>query len=241
MSFGCHRTKTEAETRENPWVSASEKLFEFDGSRRFARKIIEYAVYALYFVDDAVHALLEYFERDVRHFCGHEIVGFDGTQYDSVVVGTEVTHDADRADVCQGSEVLVDLTIQAGLCDLLAVDSVGILYNAYLLRGYLADDTYTETRARERLTVYEILRQAELEADTTNLILEEEAQRLDDLLELDILWQAADIVMRLDHGALAEAGLYDVRIDGALAEEIDRTDLLRLTLVLMGSDPIKFF
>ena len=26
--------KKEAETRENPWVSASEKLFEFDGFRR---------------------------------------------------------------------------------------------------------------------------------------------------------------------------------------------------------------
>ena len=195
MSFGCHRTKKEAETRENPWVSASKKLFEFDGSRRFARKIVEYAVYALYFVDDAVHALLEYFERDVRHFCGHEIVGFDSTQYDGIVVGTEVTHDADGADVRERCEVLVDLTIETGLRDLLAVDGIGILYDAHLLWGYFTDDTYAETRARERLTVYEILRQSELETDTTNLILEEEAQRLDDLLELDILWQATDIVM----------------------------------------------
>ena len=175
MSFGCHRTKKEAETHENPWVSASKKLFEFDGSRRFARKIVEYAVYALYFVDDAVHALLEYFERDVRHFCGHEIVGFNGTQYDSVVVGTEVTHDADGADVCQGSEVLVDLTVHAGLRDLLTINGVGILYDPYLLRGDLTDDTYAEAWAWERLTVYEILRQSELETDTTNLILEEEA------------------------------------------------------------------
>ena len=32
MSFPSN--KKEAETRENPWVSASKKLFEFDGSRR---------------------------------------------------------------------------------------------------------------------------------------------------------------------------------------------------------------
>ena len=116
-----------AETRINTGFFKQLDLFHLNRPRWFAGQIIEYPVHVIHLVDDAVHALLEYFERDVRHFCGHEIVGFDGTQYDSVVVGTEITHDADGADVRERCEVLVDLTVHAGLRDLLTVDGVGIL------------------------------------------------------------------------------------------------------------------
>ena len=69
-------------------------LLQFYGSRRFARKIEHYAVDALNFVDNAVHAGLKYLERYVAAFCGHEVAGVDGAKYNSVVVGAEIAHNA---------------------------------------------------------------------------------------------------------------------------------------------------
>ena len=62
LSFGCHQTKKVAETHGNPSVSTTLKLFQLYRSRRFTCEIIEYSVYALYLIYDAVIvAILAYF------------------------------------------------------------------------------------------------------------------------------------------------------------------------------------
>ena len=64
--------------------------------------------------------------------------------------------------------------------------------------------------------------QAELLADHPDLVLEQLAQRLDEL-ELEVLGQAAHVVVGLDvGGAGAAAGLDHVRVEGALDQELDR-------------------
>ena len=50
----------------------------------------------------------------------------------------------------------------------------------------------------------------------TDLVLEEHPQGLDDLLEVHIVGQAAHVVVALDDGGVAGAGLDHVGIDGAL-------------------------
>ena len=62
-----------------------------------------------------------------------------------------------------------------------------------------------EAGAREGLAPDEPLGQAELGADGADLVLEQHAQRLDQL-ELEVLGQAADVVVGLDRrGAVAAA------------------------------------
>ena len=65
------------------------------------------------------------------------------------------------------------------------------------LRRHFADDADGEARAGEGLAADDLVRQAELEADGTHLVLEQVAQRLDDL-QHHVLRQPADVVVRLD-------------------------------------------
>ena len=94
---------------------------------------------------------------------------------------------------------------QAGLCQLLAEDGVGIAQRcrAFSLRD-LAHDADGKARAGEGLAHDQIFGQAQLAAELTHLVLEEQAQRLDDLLEVDIVGKAADIVVALDDGGIAQ-------------------------------------
>ena len=87
------------------------------------------------------------------------------------------------------------------------------------LAGDLADDPDREPGPRERMAPDHRLRQAELLADPADLVLEQHPQRLHEL-EVDLLGQAADVVVRLDLGrhARVAAGLDHVRVERALDE-----------------------
>ena len=83
---------------------------------------------------------------------------------------------------------------------------------------------------RERLAPDQALGQPELGADGADLVLEQRAQRLDEL-ELEVVGQAADVVVGLDRRrAGAAAGLDDVGVQRALHEEARVADLRRLLL-----------
>ena len=89
--------------------------------------------------------------------------------------------------------------------------------------GDLAQDAHTEARARERVAVHHLGGQAEFEADAAHFVFEQLAQRLDQL-QLHVLGQATDVVVALDDMRLAglgAGGLDDIRVDGALREELD--------------------
>ena len=89
-----------------------------------------------------------------------------------------------------------------------------------LVGGDLADDAHAEARARERLAPDDLLGQAELLADPADLVLEQVAERLDEL-EVHVFGEAADVVVRLDGGRLgAAAGLDDVGVERALDQEV---------------------
>ena len=96
----------------------------------------------------------------------------------------------------------------------------------------LADDPDREAGAGERLAQDHRLGQAQLEADLADLVLEQVAQRLDQL-EPQVGRQPADVVVGLDLlGGLGLRGgrLDDVRVERALGQEVDPPELGGLLL-----------
>ena len=103
-----------------------------------------------------------------------------------------------------------------------AGDRVRLAEQLETLTGNLADDADAEAWPRKRLAADDDLGQAELAADRAHLVLEQGAQRLDEL-ELQVFGQPADVVVALDvGGAGAAARLDDVGVERALHEEVDR-------------------
>ena len=98
---------------------------------------------------------------------------------------------------------------------------VGAAQGVQAVGGDLADDPDGQSRARERLARNDFLGQAELATHRADLVLEQQPQRLDEL-ELQVVGQAADIVVALDvGGARSAAGLDDIGIQRALHQELD--------------------
>ena len=86
---------------------------------------------------------------------------------------------------------------------------------------------------------HHLARQAELETEAAHFVLEQLAQRLDEL-ELHLLGQAADVVMRLDDVRLAgraARGLDHVGIDRALREPAHAFELVRFFVEHFDEQP----
>lgn len=81
-------------------------LLKFNRRWGFGGAVVEDAVYAFDFVDDAVGDGLKEGPREGGAFGGHEVGGKDGPEGDGVVVSAAIAHDADRAQVGEGGEVL---------------------------------------------------------------------------------------------------------------------------------------
>ena len=88
--------------------------------------------------------------------------------------------------------------LEACLCDLLAVDGIGILNDLDLLGCDLSDDSYSKAWAWEWLTEYQVLWDSKLKAGLANLVLEEKTEWLHDLLEIYIVRKSAYVVVGLD-------------------------------------------
>ena len=90
----------------------------------------------------------------------------------------------------QHDRALPDVAVEAGLGKLLTCDGISFAQQVKTFLGDFADDADAETRTREWLTPDNLIRQTEFGANGAHLILEQGAQRLDEL-EFDVLRQAA--------------------------------------------------
>ena len=127
----------------------------------------------------------------------HGIAGVDRTDHDRPVIAALSVTDAGRPEVGHDGEVLPDLPGQAVLCKFLAQDGVRLSDGLKAVTRDGPDAAYAETRAREGLTVDHPVRQAEFAADDADLVLEEDADRLDQF-KVQIIRQSAGVVVRLD-------------------------------------------
>ena len=139
-----------------------------------------------------------------------------------MTVGASVALHSHGAHVRQQHHrALPDLVVEPGGGELLPGDGVGGPQHTQVLGRHLADDANAQPRPGEGLTGDDLLRHAQLAADGAHLVLEQLAQRLDEL-EVEVLGQAAHVVVALDvGGALSPAGLDDVGIQGPLDQEAD--------------------
>ena len=162
---------------------------------------------------------------------GHRVVAGDRSDHDNIAVCPFITLDSDGADIRQHAERLPQIPVKARLADLVLEDRVGLAEDLEpLLRHLAADDPDREPWTRERLAPDESLGQAKLGSHGTHLVLEQRPQRLDEL-ELQILGQSADVVVRLDRRRAGTATGFDhVRVERPLDEEPHVLELGRLLL-----------
>src|SRR5262249_57283980 len=92
-------------------------------------------------------------------------------------------------------ERLPDVVVEPGATNLLDIDVVGAAQDVELFPRDLAGTSDGQPRAGKRMPADESLRQAELAAERAHLVLEQLAQRLDQL-HVRAFGQPADVVMR---------------------------------------------
>src|SRR5690606_27587124 len=192
-----------------------------DGPRRLGGDVQDDQVDVPHLVGDAGGDLPEDVVGQPRPVGGHGVLGGHRAQDDRVAVGPAVALDADAADVReQDHRALPDVTVETGRGELLAGDGVGLAQEVEPFLGDLGDAPHAEAGTGQRLPRDDLVGQAEFLADHPHLVLEELAQRFDQL-DLEVLGQPAHVVVGLDvGGAGAAAGLHDVRVQGALDEEL---------------------
>ena len=105
-------------------VPPSLQSFQLHRGGGLGGDVVEDAVDALDLVHDAAGDGVEQLPRQTRKVGGHEVLCLYRAQRDGVVIGALVAHDADRAQVCERGEILVDAALEARPGDLLAEDGV---------------------------------------------------------------------------------------------------------------------
>ena len=195
-------------------------LLPLDRRDGLGGEVEEDAVDAVYLVGDTFGDVLQKLEGDVLDGGGHRVGGVDSAQDDGPCKGAFAVLDADALEIGNDGEVLPYSALESVLRELFAQDRVRLADAFETVAGDRAEAAYAQSGTGERLTEYHIIGQTQRLADDSYFVLEQQLDRLDQL-ELQILGQTADVVVRLD----AVCGLEDVGVDGALSEEGDVVEL----------------
>ena len=107
-------------------VRSVTELLPLDRARWLARDVVDDAVDAFDFVNDAVGDAGEQFVRQSHPIGGHAILAFDDAQSDGVIVGALVAHDADALHREQHGEGLPDAVIPVARFHFALHDGIGI-------------------------------------------------------------------------------------------------------------------
>jgi hypothetical protein len=163
---------------------------------------------------------------------GHEVLGLHGAQRHHVFVGAAIAHHADALHRQEHGEGLAGLVVPVGGAQLVDEDGVGAAQQVGEVLADLAQDAHAQAGAREGVAIDHLVRQAQGDAQLADLVLEQLAQRLEQL-EVERLRQAADVVVALDGVRLAGSWHRPIRsrrVDGALGQPLGVGQLLGLGL-----------
>lgn len=156
-------------------------LFPLNRSTRLRTQIVAHAVHVLYFVQNPVGNFLEDGPVDFFDGGGHGINSVDGAEDDGVFEASGVIADADGFKVWDNGKVLPYFFIQSGHCKFFSQDGVGFSDGFEAVTGNGTKAAYAKARAREGLTVDHIVWQTKLCAAGADFILEQLADRFDQL------------------------------------------------------------
>lgn len=185
-------------------------LLHFDGSRGLLRVIVRNSANAVHFVNDARRGLGEELVAEGVRNGSHEIGRAHGAQDDNVAVHTLVAHDTDGLRQVQSGIGLGDLVVETSLADHRDEDVVGLTGHADLLLGHFAKHANGEAGTGEGVSANKLRRDTELSAQFSDLVLEQLAQRLNQLETLALchpLGQTTDVVVRFDAGTNQQLSL----------------------------------
>lgn len=220
-------------------------------------KIINDTAHAINLVGDASRHFIQKLKVEAVRVGRHEVLGLDGAEDDDVLVDTLVTHDADgtlfllvffySGEVgnktyarVESSKSLANFIVQTLLANHADKNVIGLAGNLDTLRGNLAEDADGDAGAGEGVSHDELLVEAELASELADLILEELAERLNELEAVALghaLGQATDVVVSLDGlaGTLEGDALNDIRVEGALQEELNLAGAVRVGGFLLNA------
>ena len=160
---------------------------------------------------------------------GHKVDGFHCTQGNDPVVFTAIAHYADGAHRQEHGKRLAHFVVQVSFVQLFDEDSVRTTQQVAVLFLHFAQHAHAEARARERVTVEHIVRQAQFQTDLTHFVFEQLTQRLNQP-HLHLFRQAAHVVVRFDDVRFTSSGsgrFDNVRVDGTLRQPFDVVQLQR--------------
>ena len=128
----------------------------------------------------------------------------------------------------QDHGALPNRIVQPGSGQLLADNRISLAERRQTVRSNLSDNANAQSRARERLAGHNSAGQTELATHSTDLVLEQQTQRLYQR-KFNVVGQTSHIVVALDiRRAATPAGLHHVRVQRTLHEEINTRPLRRI-------------
>lgn len=136
---------------------------------------------------------------------GHAIFRIDSAEGADVFVGTFVAHHTHAADGEQDRECLPGTVVEvpgAQFADEYLVDGLEAVDS---LRVHSSDDTHRKARPGKRMARYELFRQAKFTAHDPDLVLEQFAERFDQL-QSHLFGQAANVVVAFNGGGGSAKG-----------------------------------
>src|SRR5690606_4106500 len=160
----------------------------------------------------------------------------DGTKSHDVVVGSAVTHDPYRLNGKENGKCLRGLLIPARGVQFFNEDIIRQSKQICIFLLDFTENTHPKARARERMAINHIVRQAEGNTELSYFILEQFAKRFQQL-QMQGLWQTADIVVTLNGMCLLSLGagrFDDIRINRTLCQPLRLRQLSRLFLEYMN-------
>ena len=134
---------------------------------------------AAHLVDDAARHDVEEIVRQRAQSRGHEVDGLDGAQRDDVVVLRPSPNTPTDFTGRNTANAWLDCIVEALRAQLRDEDVVGAAQQIRVLFASPRRGCARRARARERMPLHELPRQAELRADPAHFVFEQIAQRLD--------------------------------------------------------------
>src|SRR5579883_651003 len=218
-----------------PW--AGPESLPLDGAWRLARHVVNDTVDPFDFVDDAGRGMSKKLHAEVIKIRRHAVRRSNRAQSADIFIGAAIAHHAHRSHRQKHGKGLPYLVVKASLADLLEIDRIRPAQDRKLLACDRTRAADGKARPWKGMPVNEAFGKPEFAAKRAHLVLEEFAQRLNEL-QIHALGQAADIVMRLDGDggpAACRHALDHIGVERALGQELGLPapigcDLLRLTL-----------
>src|SRR6185437_12109872 len=143
-----------------------------DRAGRLRGHVVDDAVDAFDFVDDARRDAAEQFVRKGIVIGGHAVGRSHGPERADMIVTARVAHHADGLDRQQHGKGLPDRVIKTGVADFLEIDRVGLAQDVEHFARDLARNADGEAGAREGMALHHVIRQAQLAAQFAHFVLE---------------------------------------------------------------------